>query len=141
MSDLMNALQSQTTPVVQIWMRWMAVMFLLALVFVKNHAQARRTLLALIGTVSGGYILWTMTENVHLLGIVHILIWFPLAVYLWITTLSKTARNHDDKADIDQYYTIKYKAFFYWVCLLFGTIVVCLVFDLRDIMLVMTGQK
>ena len=141
MTDLMTAMQLQTTPLVQLWMKWMIFIFLLAFIFVKNHAQAQRALLALIGTAFGGYILWTMTENVHLLGIVHVIIWLPLAVYLWISTLSKSARNHDGKADIDQYYSIKYKAFFYWVCLLFGTIVICLVFDLRDIMLVMTGQK
>ena len=141
MNTLMDAMLLQTTPLVKMWMYWMAFIFMLALVFVKNHAQAQRTLLALIGTVFGGYIIWTMTENIHLLGIVHLFIWLPLAVYLWISTLSKTARNHDGKADIDQYYTIKYKAFFYWVCLLFGTILASLVFDLRDIMLVMTGQK
>lgn len=141
MNKLMDAMLLQTTPLVQMWMYWMAFIFLLTLVFVKNYTQAQRTLLALIGTVFGGYIIWTMTENIHLLGIVHLFIWLPLAVYLWISTLSKTARNHDGKADIDQYYTIKYKAFFYWVCLLFGTIVASLVFDLRDIMLVMTGQK
>ena len=137
----MDAMLLQTTPLVKMWMYWMAFIFMLALVFVKNHAQAQRTLLALIGTVFGGYIIWTMTENIHLLGIVHLFIWLPLAVYLWLSTLSKTARNHDGKADIDQYYTIKYKAFFCWVCLLFGTILASLVFDLRDIMLVMTGQK
>lgn len=141
MNKLMDAMLLQTTPLVKMWMYWMAFIFMLALVFVKNHAQAQRTLLALIGTVFGGYIIWTMTENIHLLGIVHLFIWLPLAVYLWLSTLSKTARNHDGKADIDQYYTIKYKAFFYWVCLLFGTILASLVFDLRDIMLVMTGQK
>lgn len=141
MNTLMDAMLLQTTPLVKMWMYWMAFIFMLALVFVKNHAQAQRTLLALIGTVFGGYIIWTMTENIHLLGIVHLFIWLPLAVYLWLSTLSKTARNHDGKADIDQYYTIKYKAFFYWVCLLFGTILASLVFDLRDIMLVMTGQK
>ncbi len=141
MTDILTALTTQTSPAVQLWMGWMALVFLMALIFVRNHIQAQRTVLAMIGTIGGAYIIWFASENVHLFGIIHILIWGPLAVYLWISMLSKKARRHDGDPDISRYRTVKYKAFFYWVCLLFGTIVVSLIFDLRDIILVMADQK
>ena len=141
MSDLMNAMQSQTTPLVQLWMMWMVLIFLASLLFIRSHPQAQRALLALIGTAFGGYIIWTMSGNVHLLGIIHIILWGPLAIYLWISVLSAKARRHDGVSDISQFYTLKYKAFFFWACLLFGTIIISLLFDVRDILLVMTGQK
>lgn len=140
MSDILTTLMTQTSPLVQLWMGWMAIIFLLALLFV-HQSQAQRTLLAMLGTIAGVYVIWIMSSNVHLFGIVHLLIWGPLAVYLWLSVLSKTARRHDGDSDISRYYTVKYKAFFYWVCLLFGTIIISLIFDMRDIMLVMTGQK
>jgi len=115
--------------------------FLFAVLFARQHIQAYRALLAFIATAFGGYIIWTMTGNVHLLGIVHLIIWLPLAVYLWQSILSKRARRHDGEANLEKYQTLKYKIFFYWVCLLFATIVISLIFDIRDIILVMTGRK
>lgn len=141
MDDFTNAMMMQTTPLVQLWMGWMVTVFLAALLFIRNHKQAKYTLLALIGTAFGGYILWTMTKNIHLLGIVHIIIWGPLAIYLWQSILSKRARRHDGAPDMAIYQTLKFKTFFYWVCLLFITLTISLIFDLRDIVLVMTGQK
>lgn len=141
MDDLLNALMTQTSPIVQLWMNWMAIIFLASLFFVRSRPQARRALMALIATAIGGYTLWAVTGNVHLLGIVHLLIWLPLAIYFWKTMLSKTARNHDGEANTAKYHTLKYKAFFYWGCLLFMTIVISLIFDARDIFLVMTGNK
>ncbi len=141
MTDLLYALQSQTSPVVQLWMSWMIFIFLAGVLFARQHPQARRALLALTATAFLGYIFWTMTGNVHLLGLSHILIWLPLAIYLWKTTLSKQARKHDGESDTAKYKTLTYRAFFLWVCLLFVTIVVSLVFDLRDIALVMAGGK
>ena len=141
MNSVTTAMMMQTSPAVQLWMGWMVFIFLCAIFFTRNHPQANRTLLAVIATVAGAYIIWTMTLNIHLFGLVHIFVWGPLAIYLWNSVLSKTARRHDGDPNIGQYYTVKYKMFFYWVCLLFATIIISLVFDIRDILLVMTGTK
>ena len=141
MTDLINALQTQTSPAVKLWVSWIIFIFLAGLLFARQHIQAQRALLAFIATAFLGYIFWTMTGNIHLLGLSHIFIWLPLAVYVWTTLLSKRARKHDGEADTAKYKTLKYRVFFAWVCLLFATIIISLVFDIRDIALVMSGAK
>ena len=132
MFEEMNAaLMAETSPAVQIWMNWMMLVFLASVFFLKNHRVARWVLITIVATMIGAILIWMMTKNVHLFGIAHLILWAPLAIYLWKTVLSKQAKTNMKQ----------YRVFFIWVCLLFATILISLVFDVRDIYLVMTGQK
>ncbi len=131
MHDLLAMMRAETTPAVQIWMLWMVVILSASILFVAKHTQARWALLVALMTAVGGFILWRVTNNVHLLGIVHLILWVPLALYLWRRGLSKTARP----------LTQSYRLFFGWMCLLLTTIVISLVFDIRDLYPIFTGQK
>ena len=132
MYEEMNAaLNAETTQIVKYWMNWMMAVFFASILFVWKHRQARWVLAAILATMVGAVIVWSMTKNVHLFGIVHLVLWAPLAVYLWHTVLSAPARPN----------TSPHRVFFIWICLLFATILISLVFDVRDIYLVMTGAK
>lgn len=120
---------------VRIWMYWMMFIFFTSLVFVAKFKPARWIFTSIIATAVLAIITWKITENIHLFGIPHIIVWTPLAVYLWKSTLSPSARLASQT--IGAYS----KAHFIWVTLLFVTIIISLVFDVRDFYLVMIGAK
>lgn len=135
--DAFNAaMEAGTSDAVKHWMNWMSLVFLASLIFVWKFKAARVTLIALIFTMIGAVIVWSLTKNVHLLGIVHLVVWLPLAVYLWKTTLSPSARLSAGRPK-----TAYTRAHMLWVILLFATIIISLLFDVRDIFLVLTGAK
>ena len=135
--DVMREMMAaETSAIVRLWMNWMMLIFISSLAFVAKFKAARWTFLAIIGTIVLALITWTVTKNIHLFGIPHLLIWIPLAVYLWRSTLSPTARLN--MPPIKGAYS---KAHMVWVSLLFITILISLVFDVRDVALVANGTK
>lgn len=132
----LTAMRSETTPIVQIWMNWMVFVFLASLMFMAKYKTARWAFAVILGTMTLAGIVWSLTENVHLLAIPHLILWTPLAVYLWKTTLSARARAIQPAPK-----GFHPRAHIIWASLLFATILISLVFDLRDVYLVMTGGK
>jgi len=133
---IMSAMQSETTPIVQIWMNWMVLTFLASLIFIAKYKTARWAFAVIIGTMILASIVWITTGNVHLFALPHLVLWTPLAVYLWRTSFSRSARIN--QMPVTGLYG---KAHSLWVDLLFITICISLVFDARDVYLVMTGGK
>jgi len=127
-------MNAETTQAVKIWKNWMTLIFLASLIFVWKYKAARVALLALLFTAIGAVLCWLAFQNVHLLGIVHFVVWLPLAIYLWKRVLSPSARAAYAEGGLD-------KIFLIWMALLILTIIISLVFDARDIFLVMTGVK
>ena len=130
------AMEAGTSDAVKLWMNWMSIVFLASLIFVWKFKAARAVFLVLVLTMIGAVIVWSLTKNVHLLGIVHLVVWLPLGIYLWKSTLSAGARSTASGSR-----TLYSRAFLIWVALVFATIVISLVFDVRDIFLVLTGGK
>lgn len=129
--DFMTEMQAQLAelrPAVQWWMNWMLLIFLVAAVFAWKRKGARWTLAAFVASALLGPVVFMIWGTVHLLGIVHFLLWLPLLVYLV---------RHDIK-DPQFEPASPYGA---WVLLLCATIVISLLFDARDIALVAMGQK
>lgn len=131
MDAMSAAMEAGTSDAVKLWMNWMMLVFAASLIFVWKFKPARWVLAAFIATGFVGFGIWSLTQNIHLLGIAHLLLWLPLAVYLWKGVLSGTAKPA----------WASHKIFFFWVLLVFVTIMISLVFDVRDIFLVMTGAK
>ena len=133
--DVMReAMAAETSDAVRLWMNWMMLVFISSLAFVAKFKAARWTFLAIIGTIVLALITWVVSKNIHLFGIPHLLIWTPLAVYLWKSTLSPTSRLGMPEG-------VYSKAHIVWVSLLFVTILISLVFDVRDVFLVASGVK
>jgi len=128
MEEMELAIDAATTPAVKMWMNWMMIIFLLSIVFVWKHKAARYVLGVIIISMPLAIIIFSVTKSPHLIGIAHIIVWSPLAILLVL----KEIRNSD----------FKFKsAYGIWLVLLIATIAVSLVFDVRDITLVMLGLK
>lgn len=129
--NIYESMESETTLAVQLWMAWMSLIFLASIAFVWKYTPARVVLGAMLATIASVLYIWSLTKIIHLFGVAHILIWFPLAVYLWGAVLSQKGRERYQA----------HRPFYIWICLLVATIVVSLVFDIRDIYLVMHDAK
>ncbi len=116
------------SPAVLAWVAWMMICFLASILFVRVHRPARFTLVASVLTMILGTAIFAMSKNIHLLGISHLILWIPLAIYL----LQREVRT--ESFEFRSAYGI-------WTGLLMSTIVVSLLFDVRDIVLVMMGAK
>ena len=128
MEELDVAMKAGTSQAVQYWMNWMLLVFISSLFFVWRYKPARVVLAAFILTMPIGFAIWSMTKNVHLLGIAHLLIWLPLLVYLY----NKVIKTKE----------FEFKSLYgVWLSLLSITILVSLVFDVRDLFLIFTGAK
>jgi len=128
MEEMELAINAATSPAVQMWMNWMFIVFATSIAFVWKYNSARVVLVAFILSLPGAILVFNLTNTVHLIGIVHLLIWGPLAVYLVIVDLKSSS--------------FKFASIYgVWITLLIGTIVVSLVFDVRDIILVLLGMK
>lgn len=136
MQEMMSAIEASSTPAVAMWINWMGIVFLASLVFVWKRKTARFALLAIVLTLPAGILVWKLTGNVHLIGIAHILLWTPLAVIIYLREFCPTG-TWPDVAFKDRFKS----PYFIWVCLLFITICISLIFDVRDIFLVLSGAK
>lgn len=116
------------SPAVLAWVAWMIICFLASLLFVRSHKPARFTLLTSALTMILGTAIFAVSNNIHLLGIAHIVLWIPLAIYL----LQREIRT--ESFEFGSTYGI-------WTAALMTTIVVSLLFDARDIVLVIMGAK
>ena len=110
---------------VQVWMRWLNIIFLLSVLFIKNHSVARWTLAAYIACFPVGVPIYYFTRDINLLGVTHLLFWAPLLVYILKKELNNSQLNPKSPYGI-------------WVVLLSLTILVSLVLDVREIYFVMT---
>jgi len=130
-SELMNQMNSQTAELpqwVQLWMNWMMIVFLAAILFVKNHVAARVALGTFLLTFLAAFGLFYLTRNIHLFSLVHLVLWTPLLVYLYKKEL------RPGNVALATPYGI-------WLILLCATIAISLIFDVRDAALALTGQK
>ena len=134
--DIMNMVSAETTLTVKYWMRWMMFIFFASLAFVPRFKPARWAAAAIPATIGLAVLTWLIFKNIHLFGIPHLIIWTPLAVYLWKAVLSPAARAAQTAPP-----SLYAKAHMIWAVLLFVTILISLPLDVRDIYLVAVGAK
>lgn len=108
------------------WVNFMGVVFMLAIPFSFTRVEARWALLAMALAFPSMMALHAAVGMVRLLGIVHIVFWTPLAVYLWRRRGSWRVKD-----------TLAGK----WLALLFATILVSLVFDYTDVVRYLLGDR
>ncbi len=126
--DLAIKLVADQSPLVGYWMNWMTIVMVSSLVFVWNHKPARVVALSLPVLMFLAWLVFDQTGEVHLIGIAHVVVW-PFLVYYLLKNvmLSKGFKGSSP-------YGV-------WVMLLVATMVISLLFDVRDIALVMMGVK
>ncbi|NKB76524.1 MAG: hypothetical protein GKR96_05630 [Gammaproteobacteria bacterium] len=130
MEELGIAMNAATanTPGVQLWINWMMGLMLFSIVFAWKHIAARYVLGGMFAVFALSLLIFNLTANVHLIGIAHLLVWGPLAYYL--IRKQSLLRPIRTKSLYDL-----------WISLVVVTIAISLFFDVRDILLVLSGQK
>ena len=128
MQEMNAAIEASMSPLVRVWVNWMVIIFLVSILFAWKHTSARVILVAFILTVPVALITWELTHNVYLLGIPHLIVWTPLAVYLIRTEIIGKTRQ------LKSVYGV-------YLIMFLVTIITSLVLDIRDIALVSMGLK
>jgi len=126
MMEEVNAQMATAPQWVQYWMNWMMGIFMASVLFVWKHKVARYSLAAFLITIPVGMVIFHFTHNVHLLGIAHLIVWGPLLVYLFKSSIK--GQNLKNPLGV-------------WVFLLASTITISLLFDVRDLVLIALGKK
>ncbi|NNE37293.1 MAG: hypothetical protein HKN08_03225 [Gammaproteobacteria bacterium] len=124
----MNAQMAELPNWVQLWMNWMMFIFVLSIVFVWKHKGARWTLASIILSMPVAILVFHLSNTIHLLGIVHLLLWTPLLIYMVLKEIKSEGFKFQSPYGV-------------WAILLTATIAISLLFDIRDIILVAMGQK
>ncbi len=114
---------------VQWWMNWMALVIVgTMIVLLFSKITRRDTFIILLNSVAAYFsMMWLYDQLglVRLLGIVHIVLWTPLAIYFW-----QRLKNPDIGIPFRQVI---------WVFL--ATIVVSLAFDYADVVRYLLGER
>lgn len=126
--EINAAMLRETTPIVQLWMNWMIGLFFASILFIFHKKSARYILSTILLTFVFATVIFYFTKNVHLFSVPHLILWAPLAVYLFKTEV----RKPDFK--LLSFYGI-------YLALLLTTISISLVFDVRDTILIAMGMK
>ncbi len=72
---------------IQYWVNAMGLVFVVSIVVLLFSASTRRDAVVMIATLAAtfGAMMWLYGQvgYVRLLGVVHVVLWTPLAIYLW----------------------------------------------------------
>ncbi len=119
-----------TQPVwVQWWVNWMGIVIIASMITLLFSKATRRDSLVIFATSVVVFLammwLYQKVGYVRLLGLVHVVVWTPLAIYFW-----QRLRNSEIVAPFRQVI---------WVFL--ATIVISLLFDYADVIRYLLGER
>jgi len=117
------AINAATSPAVKIWMNWMLAIFASSIFFVWKHKTAWSVLGTLLASLPLALLIFKFTQSVPLIGLAHVALWLPLAIFLIMTEL---------KGKVAQLKT----PYGVYIVLLLITITISLFFDIRDAILI-----
>ncbi len=111
---------------VGVWVNVMGAVFALAIPFAVRRVEARAALLVMALTFPAMIAAHALIGYSRLLGLVHVVIWTPFAIWLWRRRASWRVRE-----------TLAGK----WIALLFATMLVSLVLDYSDVVRWLLGER
>ncbi len=118
------AINAASSPAVKVWMNWMLIIFFTSIIFVRKHKPAWAVLATFLLSIPLAIYIFETTQSVPLIGLAHIALWLPLAIFLIIAEIKgKTAQ-------LKSPYGI-------YIVLLLITIAISLFFDIRDAVLIL----
>ena len=115
-------------PWIGIWLNWMTFVLVLSVIFGWKHKAARWVFLSTIAIVPTSIGIFHTTQNIHFIGIAHIIFWIPLTYYL----LQHEVRTQNFSAK---------SCYGIWLIALLCTICISLVFDVYDVIFATLGWK
>ena len=128
MEEMEIAINATTSDVVKIWMNWMIIVFLSSIFFTYKQVSARFIFISFFISFVVAILIFNMTRSPYLVGVSHIIVWAPLAIYL----LKKEIIGEID--NLKSVYAV-------YLLLLLATIIISLFFDIRDTALISLGMK
>lgn len=105
---------------VQLWMRWLNIIFLLGVLFAWEHAEARWVLAAYAMSFPIGIGAFYFLRDIRITGLPHVLLWAPL-----LLLLVHSSSNDPEFRLVSAYGT--------WISLLSVTIAISIVLDVKGI--------
>lgn len=108
------------------WVNFIGLVFVLAIPFAFRRVEARAALLVMALTAPAMIALHSAIGYSRLLGVVHVVMWTPFALWLW---------RRRGQWRVSQ--TLGGK----WIALLFATMLVSLAFDYADVVRWLLGER
>jgi hypothetical protein len=105
---------------VQLWMRWLNIVFLLGLFFVGGHNEARWAIFAYLVSFPVGFFAFYLVRDIRITGVPHILFWVPLLAYMVQAVLNDPDFQLLSLCGV-------------WILLLSFTITIAVVLDIKGI--------
>ena len=128
MKRMLEAVQAETTPAVRAWLNFMTLVLVVGgAVFMFSHTTALMVFLSAIASLVAAIFLFGLFQNIYVLGATHIPLWGPLVAYILATEFA-------GGADFTQPYIV-------WLATASLVMVISLIFDLRDLYLVLTAGR
>lgn len=126
MFKMMEAVRAEVSAPVFIWVNVMSLVMLFSAYFISSSVIALLVFLSAIASVGLAYVLWRKTDNIYVMGSVHIPLWGPLLAYIVVAELPV--------ADISTLYGL-------WLGAASIVMAISLVFDVRDTWQVLRGTR
>ena len=126
MPKMMEAVRTEVSTPVFVWVNVMSVVILASALFMASQTVALLVFLSAIASVSLAYVLWRLTDNIYVMGSVHIPLWGPLLAYIVVSVLPMT--------DLSTLYG-------QWLLTASAVMTISLVFDVRDTWRVLRGTR
>ncbi len=111
---------------VYIWLNVLSLALILSIPFAFVRKEARWVLLSMLFVFPAMLYLYSQVGYVRLLGIVHVIFWTPLLIYLWQRRKGWRVRE-----------TLSGK----WILIVFILIAISLVFDFADVARWLLGER
>lgn len=105
---------------VLLWVSWMGFIFALAFFYARERKAAQFAILTFfVFTFLGAGIAFYLMGSIHWIAVVHLIVWPPLLYYLLVHEVRSSGFRPKSTYGL-------------WVILLIATMVVSLLFDIRD---------
>lgn len=128
MKQMMQAVKAETPAWVGVWLNFMTLVLVGgSAVFMFNHTLALLVFLSAIASLVAAILLYRRFQNIYVLGVTHIPLWGPLVAYILAT-------NFMGNTDFSEPYAV-------WLATATLVMSVSLVFDVRDLFLVLTAGR
>lgn len=129
MRNLPKAVQAEASKSVMIWLNYMALLLLVgSALFMFSYTTALIVFLATVISGIGAFALFQFYPNIYVVGIPQLVFWSPLLVYIYAKEFA------GGTADFSQPFII-------WLMIASLTMLISLLFDIRDLYLVATRGR
>lgn len=129
MKNLPQAVQSKISRPVMIWANFMGLVLVAgSAIFMFSNTAALYVFVATMASFAIAFTLYQFRPNIYVIGVPQLFLWTPLVIYLYRTEFA------DGAADTSQAFTI-------WLGLALITMVISILFDVRDLYLVVTQGR